>query len=451
MFGYARLLLILLPLTCLLSTCQSKDHEECDIYDSDETDACFSRDHNSDAYREQELTYIEMEDIHHQSWFSSIYYTILDAFDYLKEQIVQSNLPEPTQRKKSEENRLKTENLDDMMVAAREMAKEFFAGDELSLAKINDAFKETKLSEEEEADLKKDKGEYEYPPVYRIDPGHVGDVQYIDINDGVKAELITKANRPPIFEIPNFLSDEDCDYIIERSREKGLNKSSIFGTKNDTETGSHYGTFRESFSSYLRKDDVEEEFFSRLHDRLAKLLRIPKKIVQWSENLSIGMYKPGGHYHAHQDSNEASSDTPCCFQKLCFDSNGTKTTFIECCRLCRFATVLYYLNDVEEGGETAFPFADLSYGEMVKKGETDWENLTSHCHSASLVIKPEKGKALLWYNHPLDSRGYISSVDKRSYHGGCEVIKGTKWIATNWISTPAYSERFIPSIFRDFT
>ena len=30
----------------------------------------------------------------------------------------------------------------------------------------------------------------------------------------------------------------------------------------------------------------------------------------------------------------------------------------------RFATVLYYLNDVEEGGETAFPLADCSDDEF---------------------------------------------------------------------------------------
>lgn len=28
------------------------------------------------------------------------------------------------------------------------------------------------------------------------------------------------------------------------------------------------------------------------------------------------------------------------------------------CRLCRFITILYYLNHVEEGGETAFIVAD---------------------------------------------------------------------------------------------
>jgi len=29
------------------------------------------------------------------------------------------------------------------------------------------------------------------------------------------------------------------------------------------------------------------------------------------------------------------------------------------CRICRYITILYYLNDVEDGGETAFPVADM--------------------------------------------------------------------------------------------
>ena len=39
--------------------------------------------------------------------------------------------------------------------------------------------------------------------------------------------------------------------------------------------------------------------------------------------------------------------------------------FVDCfflmrpCITCRYITILYYLNDVEDGGETAFPVADM--------------------------------------------------------------------------------------------
>ena len=38
--------------------------------------------------------------------------------------------------------------------------------------------------------------------------------------------------------------------------------------------------------------------------------------------------------------------------------------------LCRYITVLYFLNDVEEGGETAFPVADNA---TFSKEVSDWK------------------------------------------------------------------------------
>ncbi|XP_045167509.2 uncharacterized protein LOC123530800 [Mercenaria mercenaria] len=342
----------------------------------------------------------------------------------------------------------KEESLDEIVNAAKDMASELFADDDPNKELFQNVLKEMQLAEEETV-YKDDKAVYEYTPVHRIDPGNVGDVQYIELEEGKTTKLITRAVRPPLFEIPDFISDEDCDYIIEKTREKGLNVSSVFGSKTEKDSGKRFGSHRKSFSSSLKLENVGEEFMSRLHDKVSKLIGMPKQVVQWSENLAIGMYEPGGHYHAHLDSNEASREIPCCFQKECHDSKGVKGDFIECCRICRYVTVLYYLNDVEEGGETAFPLADLSYGEMVSKENTNWRNLTSDCHDAAVVIKPKKGKAIMWYNHLVDKKGYISFVEKRSYHGGCEVTKGTKWIATNWISTPIYAHRFIPSKYRD--
>ena len=106
---------------------------------------------------------------------------------------------------------------------------------------------------------------------------------------------------------------------------------------------------------------------------------------------------------------------------------------------------------MEGGGETAFSFADMTIADMLKrKQETiDWTNLTSRCHEASVVVKPAKGKAIFWYNHLLDGKGYLADVDPRSTHGGCNITKGTKWIATNWISSPIYAHRFTRSRFGD--
>lgn len=62
-------------------------------------------------------------------------------------------------------------------------------------------------------------------------------------------------------------------------------------------------------------------------------------------------------------------------------------------------------------------------------------NLVKNCYKANVVVKPERGKALLWYNHMVDnSTGWLGELDKYSFHGGCDVRRGTKWIANHWIS-----------------
>lgn len=62
-------------------------------------------------------------------------------------------------------------------------------------------------------------------------------------------------------------------------------------------------------------------------------------------------------------------------------------------------------------------------------------DLSRHCHKANLFVKPRKGKAIMWYNHLRDAKtGWYGRLDEMSYHGGCDIIKGEKWIANNWIN-----------------
>ena len=100
--------------------------------------------------------------------------------------------------------------------------------------------------------------------------------------------------------------------------------------------------------------------------------------------------------------------------------------------------MLFYLNDVAEGGETAFPLADR---EDHLRTNNYTRDLSRHCHKASLVVKPVEGTALLWYNHALDEKtGKMGDVDKLTLHGGCDVLEGEKWIANLWINAPRGDE-----------
>nr|XP_026694930.1 uncharacterized protein LOC100175515 [Ciona intestinalis] len=81
----------------------------------------------------------------------------------------------------------------------------------------------------------------------------------------------------------------------------------------------------------------------------------------------------------------------------------------------RFATILVYLNDVIEGGQTQFTELGVS-------------------------ITPKKGKALVWTN--MDSEGHC---DVTSYHQASPVIKGRKCILQRWYyyeNFPALGKRY---------
>ena len=70
----------------------------------------------------------------------------------------------------------------------------------------------------------------------------------------------------------------------------------------------------------------------------------------------------------------------------------------------RKLAVQFYLNDVEEGGETWFP-------------------------KLGVKIKPKPGKAALWHNLNKSQ----TACHPMSEHAGTPVIKGTKWAINVWI------------------
>lgn len=61
--------------------------------------------------------------------------------------------------------------------------------------------------------------------------------------------------------------------------------------------------------------------------------------------------------------------------------------------------------------------------------------MVKHCDESNLMIKPQRGKAVMWYNHKLDgSQRWMGGLDPFSYQGSCAVKKGEKWVAKIWIN-----------------
>lgn len=368
----------------------------------------------------------------------------------------------------------------------------------------------------------------------RINGVKVGHVEDVDLGDIVR-KRITKAMRPLLFEIPNFLSEEECGHMVnlaERERfvtstaKGGLQSWSEFeipdirngplhvdyfqyldGDKNGkltieevmtyaktyhylvltkeetiemlhnvniTELDDGFATIDEfktmnsmgltdlmsamsmshplhrprySDQTWVNQRSLGDPVLNKVIERVIELTRLSREIIYGSERIQIVRYGKHGHYHAHFDSEtDKRTDKRCC---QLYEDVVQAFNKDEGCRLCRYVTILFYLNDVQEGGETAFPMADnvtLSMEYLTSsRGDLDYFNLSHNCHQG-LAISPRKGTAIMWYNHLRDDEsGWMGARDDFSLHGGCGIKRGEKWIANLWITAPYKDGAHIPS------
>lgn len=198
-------------------------------------------------------------------------------------------------------------------------------------------------------------------------------------------------------------------YLYKLARENPLIQS-----RNSNQTWLwHYGAYNQLLESF--------------HERLSRLTLIPHDLIEMSEPMQIVSYEGEGHFHCHQDSDEI-DERPCCTYDSQRDAN---------CRLCRYITVMFFLSNVTEGGELVFQIADNATFSKEDWAEEAVEkcNVVDNCKKSNLVIKPQQGTALLWYNHDVDPKtGMLGELNPMTVHGGCEVTNGSKWIANNWIN-----------------
>lgn len=180
-----------------------------------------------------------------------------------------------------------------------------------------------------------------------------------------------------IYEIPNFISPEDCDNLIKEAQSKKFNSSNVYNNginKFDQDS-------RKSFTTWLYNDNIQNVNISKA---ISTLINIP---IENMEDMQVVYYPPGGYFRPHYDA----------------DISNPKDMIAS-----RIGTVLIYLNDDYEGGGTHFP--KLNY-----------------------TVKPEKGKAVIFWTLDKDNK----IIDK-ALHGGEPVISGTKWICNKWLHFREY-------------
>ncbi|XP_073135781.1 prolyl 4-hydroxylase 1 isoform X3 [Henckelia pumila] len=203
----------------------------------------------------------------------------------------------------------------------------------------------------------------------------------------VKPEIISWSPRIVLFH--NFLSAEECDYLRAIARPR-LRVSTVV----DTRTGKGIkSSVRTSSGMFLTAEERKYPIMQAIEKRISVYSQVP---VENGELIQVLRYEKNQLYRPHHD--------------YFSDSFNLKRGGQ------RVATMLMYLSDNVEGGETYFPKAgsgECSCGGKMVPG---------------LCVKPLKGDAVLFWSMGLDGQS-----DPNSIHGGCEVLSGEKWSATKWM------------------
>ncbi|KAK6131032.1 hypothetical protein DH2020_035230 [Rehmannia glutinosa] len=204
--------------------------------------------------------------------------------------------------------------------------------------------------------------------------------------------------EPRAFIYHNFLSKEECEHLINLAKPH-MAKSTVV----DSKTGkSKDSRVRTSSGMFLRRG--RDKVITTIEKRIADYTFIP---AEHGEGLQVLHYEVGQKYEPHYD--------------YFLDEFNTKNGGQ------RIATVLMYLSDVEEGGETIFPAAKGNFSSVP-----GWNEM-SECAKRGLAVKPKMGDALLFWSMRPDA-----TLDPTSLHGGCPVIKGNKWSSTKWMHVGEY-------------
>lgn len=201
--------------------------------------------------------------------------------------------------------------------------------------------------------------------------------------------IILSQDKPRAWLYRGLLTPEECEHIIEKAQPR-MHRSGVVDMKTG---GSTFDDIRTSTGTFLSRK--QDSIIANVENKLAAWTMIP---AENGEGIQVLRYDHGQEYRPHYD--------------YFFHDQGKKNN--------RIATVLMYLTDVEEGGETVFP----------RREKPDWQGSEpwSECGGKGLAVKPRKGDALLFFS--LKPGG---ELDRGSNHAGCPVIRGVKWSATKWL------------------
>ena len=189
--------------------------------------------------------------------------------------------------------------------------------------------------------------------------------------------MVERESTPRVVLFPDLLSMAECEYLAEAA-------DPLFEPAHTVE---EY-TGRQILNPIRTSDTAVFPWVGEnpaVHALNRRMAAASKTDVMQGEPLQILRYRPGQEYKPHTDA-----------------IPGLKNQ--------RIMTMLVYLNDDFEGGETSFP-------------------------DAGLTIRPKRGEGLLFTN--VDAGG---NPDPSVLHAGLPVTSGVKFLASRWIRERAVTE-----------
>lgn len=186
------------------------------------------------------------------------------------------------------------------------------------------------------------------------------------------------SQNPPIFCVPDFLTAAECDFLVCVAQDC-FTRAPVVG-KGAGEVSKE----RTSSTCYLAREDLPEY--------LRKISLLTGKPIEHCELPQVGRYYPSEEYKSHFDAFDLSNE-----DGKRFASNGGQ----------RVVTVLTYLNDVPQGGHTAFP-------------------------ALNMEVTPKKGMALVFFPATVDGL-----LDRNALHAAMPAVD-VKYVSQVWIRQSNY-------------
>lgn len=218
---------------------------------------------------------------------------------------------------------------------------------------------------------------------YRYDPAPVAAGNVIRAHDR-DIKVLMRCERPQVIVFGDVLSADECAELIERARPK-LKRSTTVNPENGS-----MDIIANRTSEGMFFERGEDPFIEGLEQRIASLMNWP---VENGEGFQVLNYQVGAEYRAH-------------FDYFPPDQAGSAVHTARGGN--RVATLVLYLNDVPNGGETYFPNAGISA--VAKQGNA------------------------VYFRYMNGQR----ELDPLTLHGGAPVLDGEKWIMTKWLRERAF-------------